>query len=94
MVGLNELVSAVRDEDNLLRVALLNDDLFFEIRKDGRRHVAFVMGFVLLHPRSGHDAPRQRLLLLVAGTMSEGADHKRLSRQKLLQAWIEWLCLN
>ena len=40
LVGDFPLVSAKKDEANLLRVAFHNDDLFLEIRKDAQRHIA------------------------------------------------------
>jgi len=40
LVGDFPLVSAKKDEANLLQVAFHNDDLFFEVRKAGERHVS------------------------------------------------------
>lgn len=40
LVGDFPLVSARKDEANLLQVAFHNDDLFFEIRRAGERHIA------------------------------------------------------
>jgi hypothetical protein len=40
LAGFDPLVSARRDDANLFQIAFLNDDLFFEIRKDGQRYIS------------------------------------------------------